>query len=121
MSDDYRNRMFAISQELRAQGVGMYTSAPPIYRLAWLAGIKVRPPLYQSFRTLAIGTGVGFAVLFGLFLLIDPWRTNGRSVTADFVAAIFAGLFFGLGMAFTYQRKASKLRLSALDPPPSDK
>ena len=36
MSDDYRQRMLAITDELRAQRVGPYTSAPPIYRLAWM-------------------------------------------------------------------------------------
>lgn len=41
---DYRRRMVAITDELYAQGVGRYTSAPPVFRLAWRLGYDVKPP-----------------------------------------------------------------------------
>ncbi len=116
MSEAYRNRMLAVAQELRAQGVWMSTSAPPIYRLAWRAGVRVRPPLYQPFRANAITMGAGFAFAYGLLQWLNPWRQN-TSVTATVFVAVFAGLIFGLGMAATFRRKASRLQLPPLNPP----
>ncbi|CAN5191324.1 hypothetical protein BH23GEM2_BH23GEM2_23140 [soil metagenome] len=64
---DYRRRMLAITDELHTKGVGRYTSAPPIFRLAWRLGYDVKPPLYQSFSAIAISGAVWFAVVWGLF------------------------------------------------------
>ena len=116
MTDGYRERMLAITEELRGQGVGAYTSAPPIYRLAWRSGLRVRPPLYQPFAAPAVGTGIGFAVAWGLAMWLLFWRTEGFGVTNVLVRAVVTGTVYGVSLAFYYRWKASKLRLPALDP-----
>jgi hypothetical protein len=114
MSDDYRQRMLDIADELRAQRVGPYTSAPPMYRLAWMLGLHVRPPFYQSFGMLALGMGAWFGIVWGCLMWFVFWRGEGRSVTRALVGATFAGVFFGLAMGGYYRWKASRLRLPPL-------
>jgi hypothetical protein len=115
MSDEYRQRMLAITDELHAQGVGRYTSAPPIYRLAWRFGLHVPPPLYQSFRSLAVGLGISFSVLWGLPMWFLIGRAEAGSIPIAVVASLLAGAFFGPSMGAYYRWKASKLRLPPLD------
>lgn len=115
MIDDYRQRMHAIADELRAQRVRPYTFAPPIYRLAWILGLHIRPPLYQSFATLALGMGAGFGIGWGLFTWYLFWHGEGLSVTGVLAGSLFAGVFFGLTMAGYYRWKASRLQLPQLD------
>jgi hypothetical protein len=115
MIEDYRHRMLAITDELRAQRVGAYTSAPPIYRLAWLLGLRIRPPLYQSFATLALGMGTWFAIVFALTMWFLFWRVEGISVGRALVGVLFTGVFFGLGMAGYYRWRAGRLQLPPLD------
>lgn len=115
MSDGYRQRMLAIADELRAQRVGPYTSAPPIYRLAWMLGLHIRPPLYQSFASLALGMGAWFGIVWGSLMWLLFWRGEEMSVTGALVGALVAGVFFGLSMASYYRWKAGRLQLPPLD------
>lgn len=111
---DYQQRMQALTDELHAQGVPKSTSAPPAYRLAWRMGLRVRPPLYQSFASLAIGMGLWFGVLWGLVMWLLFWRRDALSITTAFGASLAAGVLFGLMMAAYYRRKARGLRLPPL-------
>src|SRR5262245_43427049 len=103
MSDKYRERMLAIAEQLRAQRVNPYTSAPPIYRLAWVLGLHIRPPLYQTFASLALCMGLGFGILWGLAMWFLIWRGEERSIIVALVGALFAGVLFGLAMAGYYR------------------
>ncbi|EQD35935.1 conserved hypothetical protein, membrane [mine drainage metagenome] len=115
MIDDYRQRMLAIADELRAQRVSAYTFAPPIYRLAWMLGLHIRPPLYQSFATLALGMGAGFGIPYGLCMWFLFWQGEGLTATRVLIASLSAGVFFGLAMASIYKWKAGRLQLPQLD------
>jgi hypothetical protein len=108
----------AIVDDLHAQGVARYTSASPIYRLAWQLGLRVPPPLYQSFSTLAIAVGIWFGVVWGLIMWFLLWRSEARSLTSAVVTSLFAAAFFGLAMAAYYRGKAGKLRLPPLKSQP---
>jgi hypothetical protein len=119
MNDDYRNRMLAITELLRAQRVGPYTSAPPIYRLAWRLGLHVRPPLYQSFTPLALGMGALFGPLWGLLMWLSEWRGQARAIPLALVSTLLAGIIFGVTMAGYYRWKARHVRLPPLDLPTS--
>jgi membrane associated rhomboid family serine protease len=102
-------------EELAAQGVGRSTSAPPAYRLAWRLGLRVRPPLYQSFAALVVGMGALFGVLWGLFMWVIFWRPDGHSPTSAIVTALVTGALFGLLIALFYRWKARSLRLPRID------
>jgi hypothetical protein len=119
--EEYRSRMMAIVEELHAQGIGRYTSAPPIYRLAWRLGFHVAPPHYRSFRTLALEMGAGFGLLWALFMWVLFWRSDPNfpkgAITAAvtvFVMALLAGTGFGLSIAGYYRWQTKSLRLPPL-------
>lgn len=119
MADDFRARMLAITDELLAQRVSPYTSAPPIHRLAWRLGFHVRPPLYQPFAVLALGMGLWMAPAWGLLMWFIIWPALGPSAWPSpgiaLFLSIFMGTFFGFTMAAFYRSKARKLRLPPLD------
>ena len=112
--DDYRSRMLEIVEQLHAQGVGRYTSAPPAYRLAWRLGVRVRPPIYQSFSTAALQMGVGFAVGWGVLMWVLFWRAEQYSLLLMVAMSLGAGAGFGLSMASYFRWKRKGLRLPPL-------
>ena len=114
MPDEYRSRMLTIVEELHAQGMGRYTAAPPAYRLAWRLGIRVPPPIYQSFFSFAFRAGAGFAVGFGLLMWILFWRSEQHSLMRVLLTSIIAGVVFGLSMAAVYRSQRKRFRLPAL-------
>lgn len=115
MADDYQRRMLALSEELRAQGVRPSTFAPPFHRLAWRFGYHIRPPFYQSFRTLAINMAVPFGIMFALVNWFDPWTSQERSAIRTLVVSTFAAVFFGVMMAWSVRRQAARLVLPPLE------
>jgi hypothetical protein len=112
--------MMAIVEELHAQGVGRYTSAPPIYRLAWRLGFHVPPPHYHSFRALALEMGAPFGLLWAPLMWVLFWRSDRNFPTGTIaagtvvVAALLAGIGFGLSLAGYYRRQAESVRLPPL-------
>jgi hypothetical protein len=102
-------------EELAAQGVGRSTAAPPVYRLAWRLGLRIPPPLYQSFGARSLGTGTGFALSYGLVMWNLVWRPDGQTPMHAIVLSLIAGALFGLFMGLFYRWKARSLRLPSID------
>ena len=71
-------------RDMRQKGVRSWTAAPPIYRLLWRLGIKVRPPLFASFRSLFLALGHLLFVFFS-FSLVGARHFGGKA------AATFGG------------------------------
>ncbi len=115
MGNNYQQRMLQITDALVAQGVGRYTAAPLIYQLAWRLGLRVRPPLYQSFKTLALSIGTGFGLVWGLVTWLFFWGPEGDPLPAVLVGAVVAGTLFGLIMATVYRRKARTVHLPPIE------
>ncbi len=113
--NEYMKRMQALAEQLAAQGVTRSTFAPPAYQIAWRLGLRVRPPLYQPFSTLALGMGTGFGVLWGLMMWIFFWRADGLPALPAIGSALLGGALFGLLMAAYYRSRAARLRLPLLD------
>ncbi len=47
---DHKAKTLEYMSRMKEQGVPLSLAAPPFYRLAWLFGSKVPPPLFQSFE-----------------------------------------------------------------------
>ncbi len=97
-------------KELGQKGISQYTTAPPLYRLLWRLGIKVKPPFFVSFWFLAVTMGGYFGVFWGIFMWFVFWQQR-LPVSVALESAVFAGVLFGLSMAAYYRWRAGKLGL----------
>jgi membrane associated rhomboid family serine protease len=97
---------------LPALGITPYTAAPPLYRLLWSLGIEIPPPIFSPFLMTAALMGVFFAIGWGSIMWFISWsRDPDFSVTSAAVAAVVAGLLFGLIMASYLKYKSKQLNL----------
>jgi hypothetical protein len=91
--------------------VSPYTSAPPLFRLAWALGLDVPPPLFLGFLPLTLLMGAFYGAFWGAFMWVLQWRAWQMPWGLAALTAACAGLVFGLCMAGYYRRKAARLRL----------
>ncbi len=95
-------------------GVRRSTAAPWPYRLAWLLGVPLRPPHFQSFlavfalHTLVVwlSIAVPLAVVFGLWL-------DAEAAAVAAVYSLAVPLIAGLSVAVYYRLTARRLGLPA--------
>lgn len=105
---------------LAARGVPRWIIAPPLYRLAWLAGVRLPPPLFQSFPQILLTNTLGFGFL-GILTLspivvaMDP-GVPARVLRATLLglipaASLFIGFVYGLAIGAFFRARARELRL----------
>jgi hypothetical protein len=104
----FEQKLTAALGLLASTGIWRSNYAPPLHRLLWRIGARVPPPHFLSFTANFVSAGVWFGVVWGLLMWFIVWSHQGRSPNAAFVAALFAGLFFGLCMAAYYRYGARK-------------
>jgi hypothetical protein len=112
---DYARRYDAAMRELGATDIWKANYAPPLMLVQRRMGLKPRPPHYLNARQVIIGYGTCFAVVWGTSMWFISWAELGLPVTGAFIAAGFAGLFFGFAMAYAYRRTRRKWSLSDWD------
>ena len=92
----HQDKVDATTRRMAALGVRGSMAAPLAWLLLRRMGLEVPPPLFIGFWPLAVGSGTGFALLFGLatFLLstVAPVLFSEWSPER-------AGVVFGLGFA----------------------
>lgn len=108
----HQNRYEAAVEEMRRAGIWAWNAQPPYVRAARLFGWKPRPPYYQSFWQVLFSYWAYFSFVWGVIMYLFQWRRTGQSLIADCLAALFAGLFFGLGMAAWYRRVRKRAQLT---------
>ena len=112
MDDDYDTRLTRALAELEASGIKRSNYAPPLFHLARRLGARPRLPHYMGFWQAVALTGPFFAVTWGLFMWIVFWLPRGLTGWAALLAALVAGLLFGIGMALYYRYSAKRAGLS---------
>lgn len=107
------NKLQQMYSHLGSLGIAKSTIAPPAYRVAWRFGMDVTPPLFASFAANALFTGALFGVLWGLAMWAFFWLRFQRAIPSGsiVVAAIVAGVLFGLCMAAYFRHVARKNNL----------
>jgi hypothetical protein len=105
----FEEKLSAALGLLASTGMWHSNYAPPVYRLLWRLGAKTPPPHFRSFSANFVSAGVRFGVVWGLLMWVTVW--SHRSPYAVLAAALFAGVFFGLGMAAYYRYGARKHRI----------
>ena len=104
----HREKVSFAIEDLAQRGIDTATSAPPAWRVAWALGVKIPPPHFMGFVSIAFTSGIIFGVLWGL-LICTFWHTRGWLFTLS--AATLAGTGYGLLMAACYRYSATKLEL----------
>ena len=97
--------------ELGKEGMSSYTVAPPLFRLLWALGLRVPPPLFLGFFTVALFAGFFFGLFWGAFMWLIQWRWWKAPVELAVFASVLAGLLFGVSMGAYYRWKARQLKL----------
>ena len=92
---------------------GMWRSnyAPPAARLMWRLGVNVPPPHFARFGSVALISGMYFAIAMGLFAWLATSSHQYSPPYHILVSACLAGLFFGLAMASYYAYGKRKYKL----------
>jgi hypothetical protein len=117
----HREKIDHLIEELRKRRVNPYAVAPPAFRLLWAIGLKVPPPFFLGFFSLAFSMGILFAVSWGILMWLFLWRRAQNVPTEVFIiTSIIAGVVFGISMAFYYRWKAKKLNLPSWDKYPGE-
>lgn len=111
MMSDYQARYEAALREATAAGLRHRTAEPPHFRLLRKLGLRVRPPHYTSFAANMMGHGFPFALVWGVLMWVLVWRGAVPPPSAA-LAALGAGIFFGLVIAFLYRATAQQHGLS---------
>ena len=110
----HQEKIERLIADLSEQGVSPQTTAPPMFRLLWSLGLKIPPPFYMRFSSLALLAGVPFGVLWGLFMWLLFWRSR-VGLEHMVLFSLLAGVFFGLAMAGYYCWKFRRLKLPPWD------
>jgi hypothetical protein len=90
---------------LSGRGVARRHAAPLLFRLLWRLGLRVRPPHFLGFASVAVVYGTSFTVVWGVFMWTLVWSQQGRSIVDVALRAVAAGACFGLMIAWLYARE----------------
>ncbi|MBE8715943.1 DUF6404 family protein [Cellvibrio polysaccharolyticus] len=91
------------TKELEIAKIWKSNYNPPFVKLIHKLGFKVPPPHYNSFLTNALSTGIYFGLVWGLLMYFLVWKEQGMPIALISLATLFAGTFFGVGMASYYK------------------
>jgi hypothetical protein len=107
----HHEKVERVIRELNAKGVSPLTTAPPLFRAAWAAGVRVPPPFFIGFLPLFVVMAGAFGAPFGLFLWIAQRWTIALPVRGLVLVSACGGALFGPFMASYSRWKARRLGL----------
>lgn len=81
------------------KGVSRHIVEPPYGLLLRPFGVQARPLPFASFWRTAFLGAAWFAPVWGLAMWFWRWRDDGMGLLPAVLAAVLAGLFYGLSMA----------------------
>jgi hypothetical protein len=98
---------------LSARGLARHHAAPPLFRLLWKLGVRVRPPHFLGFGHIALVYGTWFTGVWGVLMWLLVWSHQGVDFPGVALRSGGAGAAFGLMMAWFYTRERKEFRLPA--------
>jgi hypothetical protein len=104
----YPSKLSSALAMLAATGIGRSSYEPPLYRLLWHVGLFLPPPRFASFGFNFVFNAAWFATLWGAIMWLLLWSQLGGSGVVAAIAAVAAGVLFGLTMAAYYRYGARK-------------
>jgi hypothetical protein len=107
MPSHYEPRYQAALRAADAAGLSRVIAEPPHLRLLRRMGLQPRPPHFAAFSTNFMAHGLPFALIWGVIMWLLVWGGTVPPATAA-VAALLAGIAFGLVVAFLYRGTAER-------------
>jgi len=101
-------KLQAMQARMAELGIAPSTAAPPLWKLLWRMGVEVPPPLFMGFWSVALLMGGFFGVGWGILMWFMMWSRQGMAGWVALVAAVVAGVLFGLAMAAYFRHLARK-------------
>lgn len=98
---------------LSQRGLARNHAEPLLFRLLWKLGVRVRPPHFQSFASIALVYGTWFTGAWGVFMWALVWSHQGVGIVGVALRSLAAGACFGLLMAWFYARERREFALPA--------
>lgn len=108
----FQKKLAAAHQELKDKGISKLNFNPIGLKVLRLAGIKIKPLFYYSFKSIFFVTGTYFGLIWGIAMYLLQWKAQEIPLLLAMPVALLAGSLFGFWMAFYYTRKAKKINLS---------
>ncbi|WP_211473270.1 DUF6404 family protein [Collimonas humicola] len=105
----FKEKLSAALRSLASKGIWRSNYAPPLFQLLWRLGVKIPPPHFVSFFSNVVLFGLFFSCAWVAIML--GFRHPGeeaQSVIATILGAVFAGLFFGIGIAAHYRHSSRR-------------
>jgi hypothetical protein len=115
MSTNHTGMLARVLEALKDVDVTPSTKAPLLQRLAWRKGILIPPPILAGFWFNVLFLGICFGVIWGiamaLFYSLFLPASPGPMLAILPIAALLAGVLFGLMMAIYSRVQASRYEL----------
>jgi Family of unknown function (DUF6404) len=108
---DYPSKLSSALAMLAATGISRSNYEPPLYRLLWRVGLFLPPPHFASFGFNFVFTAAWFGASWGAIMWLLLWSHQGGSGVVAAIAAVAAGVLFGLIMAVYYRYSSGKHKL----------
>jgi hypothetical protein len=119
MPSEYETRYRHAIRAAEAAGLRRGVVETPLVRGLQALGLRPRPPHYTGFAVNVMTHGVVFTFVWGLVMWVFLWGDLVPPAAAA-VAALMAGLFFGLVVAFLYRATADRSGLPRWEDLPAE-
>ena len=109
--NEFERKKTAALDVLAQTGIWKSNYLPPITRIFWALGVKIKPPHFVSAWENAVLFGGYFAVAWGSMMWLFLWSKQDAPFSVTFFSALLAGVLFGGGMAASIAYSARKHNL----------
>jgi len=105
----HSEKLAAMRKHFASLGISPLAGAPRVWRVLWTLGLKLPPPIFMRFSSVAFLIGSLFAALSWLLVWFGyGWSHTGMSLWLVTGIAVLAGAVFGLIMAIRCRTVARK-------------
>lgn len=107
----FREKVDYLRRDLGRRGVHYGTIAPPLFRVFWWLGWRIRPPHFLSFPKMALFSAAVFTVSWGSAMAVFLWSLPAVPWLRVAAIAGGTGFLFGVFVAAWYRYQARRLAL----------
>jgi hypothetical protein len=91
--------------------ISRWDREPPLWRLLWRLSVRIPPPHFMPFWSLALFFGAYFGFVWGAFMWFVGWRGTGAPYSIALVTPLLMGAVSGVATAALNLRKPRECNL----------